>query len=193
LIQRFSFELSTVNDQTYGKSVRIYVGGLFVNQKHMDVGSTLLTILKSALKTLVNLGQFSYGAIELYSVETAVLFYIKNGFIVRDLYIKNDPQYKVESTHKMIHFALKEQNIEIMRMYAQVTTENFMEFIQYLLEKTKYGQYFRAYFEALETPDEKEKNILQSRFISSLFSTSMVYPYVRDMSQQKITLKPMTT
>lgn len=191
-IRTFSFSINLYNNQIYGKSVRIDVSSLFINKKYANIGSTLLDIVKSALKSIVNVGQYYMGTVELWSVETAVVFYIKNGFVVRSIFEANDPQQKSISTHKILHFAMKENNIDIMKQYAKVNSENFLEFVQYLLEKTKYGRYFKAYFNALEKPDEIEKSVMQSKFISSIFESSMIFPYFRDLSKSRVTLKPLT-
>lgn len=192
LIKTFSFSVSTYTDPIFGSLAKVYIGGLFINKKYNNVGSALLDIAKSAVRSLANLNACKLGVVELYSVETAVLFYIKNGFIVKDLFWQNDPQNKVYSTQRMIEFAMKEDNVDIMKRYAKVNSENFLDFVKYLLEKTKYGRYFKAYFEALENPDEIEKSIMQSRFISSIFTTNMIYPYVRDTTKPRVNLKPLT-
>lgn len=192
LIQRFSFNISTYVDQNRGPIAKIYVGGLYVNRKYHDVGSNLLSIAKSAIRYMVNIGGFNVGMIELYSVETAVLFYIKNEFVIKDLFWQVDPQSKVYATQRMIDFAMKESNINIMKKYATVTSENFLDFVKFLLEKTKYGKYFTAYFEALNNPDEIEKSVMQSRFISSIFNTNMVWLHIRDTSKPRVNLKPLT-
>lgn len=191
-IRTFSFSINLCNNQIYGKSVKIDIGSLFINKKYSDVGSTLLDIAKTALKSMVNIGQYNMGTVELWSVETAVVFYIKNGFVVRGMFEADDPQQKSLSTHKILHFAMKENNIDIMKRYAKVNKENFLEFVQYLLEKTKYGRYFKAYFDSLDNPNEIEKSVMHSKFISSIFESSMVFAYFRDLSKSRITLKPLT-
>lgn len=192
LLQTLSFSISLGQDPTYGKVVRIHIHSLFVNKKNIDVGSSILSIIKSGLRYIVLTLQLNAGFIELYSVETAVFFYIKNGFVIRDLFYKSDPQSKVYSTDKILHFALHEDNIEIMKKYAEITVDNFLDFIEYLIKNTKYGKYFTAYFEALNNQDDLEESVFQSRFISSLFTTSVIYPFIRDANSVRIQLKQLT-
>jgi len=143
--------------------------------------------------SLTNLLNLSAGFIELYSVETAVLFYIKNGFIVRDLWVKNNPQTKAAATQKMIRFAMDENNIEFIKEYAKVNKDNFIEFVEYLLRISKFGKFFKAYFDALDEKSVIEESVMKSRFIASVFNTDMLWPYVREVSNKKINLKPLTT
>ncbi len=191
LINRFSFNISIRMDSVQDSIAKIYINGLYVNKKYNDVGSKLLDIAKTAVRSLANLSGCKMGLVELFSVETAVLFYIKNGFVVKDLFWQTDPQNKVYSTQKMIEFAIKEDNIEIVKKYAKVTSDNFLDFVKYLIENTKYGKYFTTYFEELDNPDEVERSIMQSRFISSIFTTHMIYAYVRDNTKPKVSLKPL--
>jgi hypothetical protein len=164
-----------------------------VNKKFADVGSTLLDLLKGALRSLVVLDQLNAGRIELYSVESAVLFYIKQGFVVRDLVNSPDLQASSDSFHKILKFAIKNNDIKIMQKYAEVTPDNFVDFINYLLENTKYGKFFQAYFDAKDGDDsEMQKSVMASRFISSIFNTSMVYQFVRDQNKTVVKLKPLT-
>lgn len=191
-IKSFSFSIGMHTDYNRGLTARIYINGLFVNKKYSDVGSTLLDIAKTAMRSMVNIGQLGSGTVELWSVPTAVFFYIKNGFLVRSLFDQYDPQNKAISTNKMIHFAMKEDNIDIVKQFAKLTQDTFVDFINFLLEKTKFGKYFTAYFEELPSPDDTEKSVMQSSFISELFDTSMVYLYIRDLSKTRVTLKPLT-
>ena len=192
LIQRISFNVGIWNDAQYGRVARIYINGLYVNKKYSDVGSALLDILKAGLRSLVSLAQLNMGSVELYSVETAVLFYIKQGFMVRDLIAKKDPQNSVYSTQKILRFALEENNIEIMKKYAGVNQENFTEFIDYLVGSTKYGKFFKAYFDAREDSAEMEQAVMTSRFIASLFDTNMIFQFIRDPYKARVNLKPLT-
>lgn len=129
-ISSLSFSIGIYNDSDYGRKAVLNLNGLYVNKKFENTGSRILEIMQTAIRSLVGLEQLSAGFIELYSVETAVLFYIKNGFLVKDLFTKNHPQSKAQSTHKMLHFALKENNIEIMKRYAKVNQENFIDFVE---------------------------------------------------------------
>lgn len=137
------------------------------------------------------MGQLNVGTIELGSVDTAVMFYIKNGFVISDLFNKSNPQQKVYSTQRMIEFAMRENNPNIMKMYAKLTTDNFAEFVTFLMGKTKYGRFFKAYTDALSPEDAVETSIMQSKFISTIFNTYMTFQYVREVSRPKVTLKPL--
>ncbi|HCW07328.1 MAG TPA: hypothetical protein DGG95_08190 [Cytophagales bacterium] len=129
-ISSISFGISIREDLDYGKKAVLALNGLFINKKYENIGSRILETMQTAMRSLVGLEQLNCGFIELYSVETAVLFYIKNGFIVRDLFSKNLPQTKAQATHKILHFALKENNIEIVKKYAKVNPDNFLDFVE---------------------------------------------------------------
>lgn len=193
-IKSLSFTLSTYNnDPQWGNTAKIYVGGLYVNKKFNDVGSQILSVLKAGVMSLVNTAALNTGFVELWSAETAVMFYIKNGFMIRDLWDQKNPESRVNSVFRMTMFAMQEENVEIMTKFAQVTQDNFAEFLDYLLENTKQGKYFKAYYDALDSPNEVEKSIMQSRFISSVFSSSMIWMYVRTVSKQKLLIKQLAT
>ena len=191
-IQRISLALYQGESPDYGSYAKIYVNGLYVNKKYQDVGSNILSILKLYLMQWVDSGQLSVGMIELGSVDTAVMFYIKNGFVISDLFNKSSPQQKAYATQRMLEFAIKENNPGIMKMYAKLSKENFADFIKFLMEKTKYGRFFKAYIDALPEENGIEQSVMQSKFISSLFNTNMIFQYVRAISKPKIMLKQLT-
>lgn len=177
IIKTFNFGLS-INKET----VSANVSGLYVNKRYAGAGSKLLNVIKKAIKTITSFDSQKNkgGSIELYSVETAVMFYIKNGFIIKDIYNLKDPLQKANTVFRIMEFAIREDNIDLIKKFAAMDVskpEQFQEFIDYVFENTKYGKFFTTYSEAAGGNGDTEASIMRSKFISALFPTNMIWTY----------------
>lgn len=174
LIDVFNFNFRCSDNNLY-----VYLSSLYILQKYVNVGSSLLTLLKEFTTDLVNLFGYTNGFIELYSVDTALMFYIKNNLIPRCVYFMDgDPIEHARVAERVIGLAQKNKNKKLIDDFIKMKKGDstaFLEFSLYLFNNTIEGEYYRYYIKQMNEFDTNVyESILLSKFMNTIFDGSMI-------------------